>query len=422
MTHHTRRDFLRNSAKGGLFLGAQALGFEEIIRRIAPGPIYGTPLRRSRTVDMIDFLLPTQSYDDAKQFHTVGYMLYNYPSHVPRVDGGFMKMARVTPKPGEAYENEVARYIVQKAPRHPCEYSVVLEEDPIEEPVDDEPPLPRPHSPFIPLAMAKEKKKVRVSYLKTEVMAWTDNNISRNYPLGNGYPTFMWGRSDAVQPGLNPQYIGRCDWDFCGTKENTSEIIYPGAIAVWGPYPLEGTTDYLDTIVRDLGTLGSLHPLAPRDETRNQLIAFRDLAYSRNLKKPRLLAISGGWGIIDPSKPLSDDNVWYRERYDGLCGEEEVVIDGGPTTVMRTIGAPVGWHFQELMDGDPRAGLVTMQEGIQTTVVKEEEPILPLMPCEPVPDAHARVTLAATMENPYLFAGIRRRYNLKDNNITGPSQ
>ena len=257
-----------------------------------------------------------------------------------------------------------------------------------------------------------------VSYLKTEVTDWEGNMSSRSWPGGNGYPTFMWGRSDAVQPGLNPQYIGRCDYDFCGTKENSSEIMPPGGISVWGPYDLEGSMEYLDTIVKDLGSLGSNHRLAPRDETRNQLLAWRDLAHGRNLKKPRLLAISGGWSIIDPSKPLSDDNVWFRERYDGLCGDEEVVIDGIPTTAPRVIGAPVGWHWQELIDGDPRKGFVTLQEGIQTTIVEEDEPILPLMPCE-IPAENLRAELEAvrdleaTMENPRLFADIGRRRERK---------
>jgi len=159
MTGDTRRDFLRKSAKGGLFLGAQALGIDEIVRRIAPGPIYGTPAPEPRTVNMIEFLLPSQSYDDAKQFHTTGYMLYNFDGYPPRVDGGYMKMARVTRKPDEfKYDNEVARYIIQKSPRHPCEYSIVLQEDAVEDSSDEE-HRPTPRSPIGLLAMAKEKKK-----------------------------------------------------------------------------------------------------------------------------------------------------------------------------------------------------------------------------------------------------------------------
>ncbi|MDO8504800.1 MAG: hypothetical protein Q7S36_03010 [Candidatus Liptonbacteria bacterium] len=288
--------------------------------------------RCQKTVDLTQFLVPDLKYSDPLQYHFSGYgrCFRNTPdcrdeNGTPILrDGGFAKIAQAENSP----EGDT-RFIFQKDRRHPNEYYIVKNE------------------------LGSDGEPVQIVYIETETMDWPWNQYARTYHREDGYPSFEWGRSNAVVGGLNLQYWIRGKWIFCGAKPDEYEL-QGSTPSGYVPRVYDLSKD-IEAINRDLAELGPIEP------------KWLDMAKDTG-KDPQLLVYAGYWSPVSQAVGNAPSLWWNRELYFYVKG----------------LGF-VGWRWQEHVDGDRFKPFQTLQEGIASAVVWEDEPILPLAVCEKVP-------------------------------------
>lgn len=288
---------------------------------------------RPKLVDLTEFLVPDLKYSDPLQYHFTGYgrCFRNTPdcrdaNGIPILrEGSFTKIARAENSP----EGDT-RFIFQKAATKPNEYYIVKNE------------------------LDSDGKPIQTIYLETETMDWTGNRAARDYHTDNGYPTFEWGRSNALLNGFNPQNWIRCTWTFCGAKPE--EYDFQGSTPSGYILRVYDLSKDHETINRDLAELGPIEP------------KWLDMAKDTG-KDPKLLVYAGYWSPVTEGVFGNDPTIWWnRELY----------------FYMKGLGF-VAWRWQEHVNGDRLQPFQTLQEGVESTVVWEDEPILPLAVCEKVP-------------------------------------
>jgi len=327
--------------------------------------------RPRRTVDMIPYFRPAQSYDDARQFHLEGYFIDTRPGQPPKTYGGFIKTARVNRPDG------LLEVILQKSPGVPTEHAIMRTFD-------------------------TDGKAIQIMYHVKEGMLWDYPDNWRTYDPGTATRAgaFEWARSDALKTDINIQSAMKCQWRFCDSSKDYDEDIDPAFYTVHGPFYLE---DNVAAYNKSLGTLGPLYP-----ETKQ-------CVYDAGLSNPSVLLIAGHWCAIDKKRPLNQSNVWHREMYGYLGGERDVRIDGEMTKETVSLGLYY-WAWQLRERNDPKAPFFTERAGILDKLVWENTPILPRMMCDrQYPDGlttlSAETPDTSDIVNPRLFSeiGLNRR-------------
>lgn len=314
-----------------------------------------TPVKKvpAKLFDLTEFLVPDLKYSDPLQYHFAGYGRCFYDTPDCRDENGvpivrrpnFAKIARAENSP----EGDT-RFIFQKAPAHPNEYYIVKNE------------------------LGPDGEPVRIVYIETETMDWTENQYARSYHTDAGYPTFEWGRSNAPVNTFIPQHIGTCTWTYCGSKPDEYEP-QPSTPSGYVVRVFDLSKD-IEAINKDLAELGPVEP------------KWLEMARATG-KDPQLLVYQGYWNPVTGGVVGNNPALWWnRELYFYVKG----------------LGF-VAWRWQEHVDGDKFKPFQTFHEEVVDHIVWEDEPILPLAICEKVPGASSTATLgnapATATRSPY---------------------
>lgn len=300
------------------------------------------PLFKGRVVNMLNYLVPKQTVDDPKPFHLTGYSRCFWGECVgrgepPYSEGGFSKVYRMA----DNGSGDI-RYVAMKTSTKPSEYSVVKE-------------------------VFEDGKWVTKSFLEDEDMHWgTDGWELRDYHDDSGFPTFEWGRSNAIQGETNIQIIPWCDWRYCGKQADRRELMGGASVYTVQEFVLTGD---ISKIVAQLGDR------AFGEDTASVLQKWLALSAELNLGRPRLMVISGYWSPIYSGVMEADPSLWYqREIYSYLEG----------------VGW-VGWWWQNHENHDQQAPFSTLKGGVMTTVVWEDpqDPVLAYDVCAKLPSGYA---------------------------------
>jgi len=301
---------------------------EERQPRVAPG----------KTINMLDYLVPTQSWNDPKPFHLTGYSKCFWGGCVdggelPYSEGGFTKVYRAA----DDRSGDV-RYVAMKTPTKPAEYSVVKD-------------------------ILEGDEWIKKSFLEAEDMAWGLGGWEiRDYHDEIGFPTFEWGRSNAVSGRTYVQNMPWCDWLYCGAKPDRREFL--GGYSVYTVQQFDLTGD-LAEVVRQLGDR------VFDADMEGVLRKWIALAGELGIAEPKLMVISGYWSPVAFGAKVANPTLWYqREIYSYIKGP-----------------GWVGWWWQNHLNRDQNAPFSTMKGGIMHKVVWEDpkNPILALEVCAKLP-------------------------------------
>lgn len=296
----------------------------EVVPRVAP-----------RTVNMLEFMVPSQSVNSERQFHLEGYMqclgvpgsgcfLGGEPFYAR---GSFQKQTVSAP---DGSGN--IRFVSSKAKTgllaHPCEYHETRNE------------------------FDESGRPITILYLREEMMDWVRNKQYRAYYDGLGEPLFEWGRSRAVVGKMYMQDPGFEIGRECDGPVKTTKISPAGYIV--RVYSLEGD---LEEVNRRMGSMGPVEP------------KWVGMAHEMG-QKAELLVVEGYWGWT-PDSPGVEPWRWrQRELYMYLKG----------------VGW-VSWRWQEHEDGDLYKPFRTEKLGNLDTIVWEKpgEFIRNVELCEDIP-------------------------------------
>ncbi|TSC59651.1 MAG: hypothetical protein LiPW15_671 [Parcubacteria group bacterium LiPW_15] len=293
-----------------------------------------------KTINMLEYLVPAQTWNDQKPFHLTGYFKCLWGECVDRGDlpyaeGGFFKVYRV---PNDGSGN--LRYVAMKAPVKPAEYSVVRE-------------------------VFENEEWIAKSFLEAEDMFWgPDGWELRDYHDEIGFPTFEWGRSSAIPGRAYVQAMPWCDWLYCGAKPDRRELL--GGYSIYTVQEFDLTGD-LAEVVRQLGDRVFDNDMV------GVLRTWIALATELGVTEPRLLVVSGYWSPVVFGIRAADPSLWYqREIYSYLKGP-----------------GWVGWWWQNHLYGDQRAPFGTMKGGVMHRVVWEDpkNPLLAWDVCAKLPSS-----------------------------------
>ncbi len=304
-----------------------------------PRAVPETPVQ---IINMLDYLVPAQTQDDPKPFHLTGYSKCFWGECVDRGDlpyseGGFFKVYRI-PDDGSGD----IRYVALKAPFKPAEYSVVKE-------------------------VFEDREWIRKSFLEAEDMSWGLGGWElRDYHDVTGFPTFEWGRSNAISGRAYIQDMPWCDWKYCGGKPDRREIL--GGYSIYTVQEFDLTGD-LAEVVRQLGDRTF------DDNMIGVLEKWIALAGELGITEPKLMVVSGYWSPVTFGTTSAVPSLWYqREIYSYVKGP-----------------GWVGWWWQNHWDHNQRAPFSTMKGGVMTTVLWEDpaKPILAFDVCAKLPVAYS---------------------------------
>ncbi len=305
------------------------------------------PRRRPRVVpgkviNMLEYLVPTQTWNDPRPFHLTGYskcfwgvcVEHGEPAYS---EGGFSKVYRL-PNDGSTD----TRYVSMKTSTKPVEYSVVKD-------------------------VLEGDEWITKSFLEAEDMAWgLDGWELRDYHDQIGFPTFEWGRSNAISGRPIIQDMPWCDWLYCGTKPDRREFL--GGYSVYAVQEFDLAGD-LSEVIKQLGDR------IFDDDMVGVLEKWIALAAELGITEPKLMVISGYWSPVTFGTTSAAPSLWYqREIY----------------SYIRGLGW-VGWWWQNHQNDDQSAPFLTLKGGIMHRVVWEDpkNPILALEVCAKLPSSYS---------------------------------
>jgi hypothetical protein len=320
------------------FAPAQAAPFAPV--GIGDGEGVEPPSPPNGVINMLDYLVPDQTWDDPEPFHLVGYSRCIWGECVDRGEPPYSETSftKVYRMPDSATGD--TRYAAMKTPTKPAEYFTVKNS-------------------------YERGRWVSRAFLEAEDMFWgLEGWELRDYHDASGYPTFEWGRSDVAEGAENIQTFPWCTWRYCGRKPDWRELT-SGIVSVYTVQEFDLRGDHR-AIAQKLGD----RVFTP-DMATEVLPKWLSLALELRRGEPKLMVISGYWSPVASGATQADPSLWYhREVYSYLEG----------------VGW-VGWWWQMHAGYDQSAPFSTIKGGVNYKAVWEDpkKPILAFDVCSGLP-------------------------------------
>lgn len=278
-----------------------------------------------KVYNMLDYMIPSQKWDDVDQYHFDGYMACapvpwgEVCQNEPIYARGFYEKEYVETDDGDGNKRISACKSVTGLVGHPCEYYETRTERRAAD--DDEFPLTQ-------------------LYLTAETLDWGGNQSYRAYHLPDGRPTLEIGRSQVREGEALFQDPKFALYEYCGTQPTHTYLMpIPGMGTVHFFTMEEGKLDELNT------KLGNLGPVEPK---------WLDIARSLGQDKAELMIIVGNWGYA--GVPLGPEPWRWRNQ--------ELYI------YLKGVGW-VSWRWQQHIENDLHAPFQTIKTGNVDTIVWE---------------------------------------------------